>query len=121
MTIVKINKNAPFTDYYDDGSIEEKGRLNRKGEKHGNTIRYFTTGEKQFEGTYVNGIGEGEYKWYFKSRNIDTIGTVKNDEWVGKFIKYYENGNIEQEVIWVGGYPEVVTDYDKEGNIIQSK
>ena len=45
-----MNKNAPFTDYYDDGSIEEEGTLNREGKKHGKSIRYFTTGEKQFEG-----------------------------------------------------------------------
>ena len=118
MTIVKINKNAPFTDYYDDGSIEEEGTLNRKGEKHGKAIRYFTTGEKQFEGTYVNGAIDGEWRWFFKSGNIDRIGINKGDDWDGKFTKYYENGNIEQEVIWVGGCPEEITDYDEDGNII---
>ena len=118
MTIVKINKNAPFTDYYDDGSIEEEGTLNRKGEKHGKAIRYFTTGEKQFEGTYVNGEIDGEWRWYFKNGNIDRIGFNKGDDWDGKFTKYYENGNIEQEIIWVGGVPEEITDYDEDGNII---
>ena len=116
-----IKMNTPYTDYYDDGSIEEEGTHNRDGKKHGKVTRWFKTGEKQYEGVYVDGIGEGEYRWYFKSGNIDRIGTVKNDEWVGKFTKYYENGNIEQEVIWDEGYPEIVTDYDAGGSIIQSK
>ena len=119
MTIVKMNKNDPFTDYYDDGSIEEEGTLNREGKKHGKVIRYFTTGEKQYEGTYVNGIVEGEWRWYFKSGNIDRIGINKGDDWDGKFTKYYENGNIEQEIIWVGGCLEEITDYDEDGNIIK--
>ena len=33
-----MNLNTPFTEYYDDGSIEEEGTLNRKGEKHGKAI-----------------------------------------------------------------------------------
>ena len=113
-----IKMNTPFTDYYDDGSIEEEGTLNRKGEKHGKAIRYFTTGEKQFEGTYVNGDIDGEWRWYFKSGKIDRIGFNKGDDWDGKFTKYYENGNIEQEIMWVGGCPEEITDYDEDGNKI---
>ena len=50
--------------------------------------------------------------------NIDRIGITKGDDWDGKFTKYYENGNIEQEVIWVGGCPEEITDYDEDGNKI---
>ena len=83
-----IKMDTPFTDYYDDGSIEE-------------------------EGTYVNGKIDGEWRWFLKSGNIDRIGINKGDDWDGKFTKYYENGNIEQEIIWVGGCPEEITDYDE--------
>ena len=33
-----MNLNTPFTEYYDDGNIEEEGTLNRKGEKYGKAI-----------------------------------------------------------------------------------
>ena len=70
-----------------------------------------------FEKTFKNGDGV-QYFWYFKNGKIDRVGNLENDMYHGPFIKYYENGNIEQEVIWVGGCPEEITDYDEDGNKI---
>ena len=43
---------------------------------------------------------------------------MQEEDWDGKITKYYENGNFEQEIIWVKGYPEDITDYDEDGNKI---
>ena len=63
--IKKVQKGdlVEATYYYADGSIQQQGTFNKKGELHGVWTSYDTKGNKIALGNYVEGKKEG--KWIF--------------------------------------------------------
>ena len=113
--ILKATK--PYTIYYDDGSIEEKGFKDSEGNQQGRVVRYFPSGQMQFEGEYDSEKGVQGYKWYFEDGNLDRESIVDLDEpYDEKFTKYRENGTIEQIIYWLNDNMEKIIDYDEDGN-----
>ena len=57
--------------------------------------------------------------WFHKNGKTDRVGNIKDDMYHGPFVKYYENGNKEQEVIWDNDDIINIIDYDENGQIIE--
>lgn len=63
--------------------------------------RYYKTGQKSAEGTYLNGKYTGLYKTYYKTGQISSEGTYfKNGNLGGIYKEYYENGTIKADCIY---------------------
>ena len=65
-TKVKIEKKGDLTEatyFFEDGTVEQQGTFNSKGELHGEWISYDSNGKKLAVGKYVNGHKHG--KWFF--------------------------------------------------------
>ncbi len=125
--------------YNPDGSIDEiyeykKGKLNgtsknfrkngklyeviewKDDEKNGKYIKYDSEGriEKLIE--YKNGMVDGVYKEFYKGQ-ILLDEKYKNNQEYGLTKIYYQNGNIEKEIMYDEGYKLWEKSYSEEGKL----
>lgn len=63
-------------------------------EGNGYYIGYHPNGALQIKGKYVNGLQEGEWKWYRESGKVLYIENFVNGKQNGDYIFYFENGQI---------------------------
>ena len=64
---------------------------------NGKGIKYFSNGNKLYEGDFINGKFEGNRKYIYDNGDY-LIGEYKNGKGYGKGIEYYSNGRTKYEV-----------------------
>ena len=101
----KINKGKYINEKYiwEDGKYylgEFKNHL-----PNGKGIKYYSNGNINYEGDFINGIFEGEGKYIYDDSDY-FIGQYKNSLRNGKGILYYKNGNIMNNCEYANGKAE---------------
>jgi antitoxin component YwqK of YwqJK toxin-antitoxin module len=77
-TVEQQGKLTIVTYYHDNGTIQQTGSFNKKGELHGKWISYDTKGAKTSIANYEHGKKEG--KWFFWKGNTLTEVDYVNSE-----------------------------------------
>lgn len=91
MTAALMKLGAPWT----PGQTVEEGNFTN-GLKTGLWIKYYPSGKKESELTYVNNRPNGPAKKYFESGQLMEEGNWVGSRWTGPYKLYYENGNLRQ-------------------------
>lgn len=87
--------------------------------KDGYFIRYHKNGERQSEGTYVNGKEEGHWIGYYENGEKECEGVKHENNWNGAMVCYHENGNKSSEGTVVdGGKDGFWKWYAEDGNTL---
>lgn len=64
---------------------------------------FFRTGIVKAEGGYVNGLMEGEWRFYREDGQLWQVGHFKADSKHGDWIRYDRQGNIEYQEVFDTG------------------
>jgi TonB family protein len=88
-------------DYWISGEIQMTGYLNPKDykTKEGQYIYYYKNGNKQSLVEYINGEIHGEKTLFYENETVKKTGRYKNNTPTGFVTEYDENGNIKLNYI----------------------
>lgn len=84
-------------EYHPNGALKIEGRLNDKGERQGLWLSYYDNGIKWSESYYSAGNRDGHSITFFPNGAIRYVGEYKNDEKVGNWKFYDEEGILVKE------------------------
>jgi len=91
-----------MAEYDESGHVLQKGEY-AEGEEQGNGFIRWATKE---EGSYVNGLRDGQWKGYYGDGTLQYEGKFVEDNPDGKHIYYWENGAKKDEGFYVMGKKE---------------
>jgi len=77
--------------------IKMMGPLDNEGRRHGTWESFFENGKKNSATYYVNGVREGHSIVYYPNGAVYYYGEYKNDEKVGIWKVFHENGELASE------------------------
>lgn len=119
-------KTGEWRYYYQNGQLEEKGMF-KEGKQDGIWIWYYDNGKIQIEEMFFKGIANGAYKEYDTEGKLIVSGTYfdgmkagkwmeeigdmyeegeyRNDQKVGEWTSFYDNGKTAFKGSYNGGYP----------------
>jgi antitoxin component YwqK of YwqJK toxin-antitoxin module len=86
------------------------------GVKHGVTTLYYTNGQMQDSGNYVNDAKSGLWKSWYQNGTISAEGTYDGDSLAGNWSYYRENGKKSTDEQYQSGKLKAMTCYDSLGN-----
>ncbi len=73
-------------------------------EQVGDKLTYFfKDGNTKAEGTSINKLMQGEWKFYRETGHLWQIGTFKDNKKHGKWLRFDKAGNVEYEEIFKDG------------------
>lgn len=84
-------------EYHPNGAVKIEGRFNDDGDRHGLWNSYYDNGIKWSESYYSAGNRDGHSITFFPNGAIRYVGEYKNDEKVGNWKFYDEEGNLVKE------------------------
>jgi antitoxin component YwqK of YwqJK toxin-antitoxin module len=64
---------------------------------------FFKNGKIKAEGISINGIMEGEWKFYRENEQLWQVGNFKDNQKQGSWIRYNKQGNLEYEETFENG------------------
>lgn len=73
---------------------------------------------KSYE-TYIDGIKNGDYAYFFENGNMKSFGTMLQGVRHGTLTTWYHNGNIETVAIYKYSFEESFKKWDADGNIVK--
>lgn len=85
------------TEFHPNGNIRMEGKLDENGERDGLWTSFYDDGSKWSENYYSNGLKDGHSITFFPNGQIRYIGEYLNDEKVGTWTFYDEEGNVVNE------------------------
>jgi len=91
--IVNGIKHGEFFLYYEDGTLQMKGRIDNN-KNIGKWQYFYTNGEIESEGFFVDDIPEGRWTWFYANGKLKEEGSYHNGQRVGWWKQFDENGNI---------------------------
>jgi uncharacterized protein len=95
-------KKGIFTWFYANGIKSVQGVLDKKG-KQGIWVQYNEKGDTLYFGKYVNDREQGDWKYFYANKNVESIRFFVDGKENGEFIRFYENGIIESEGTYKAG------------------
>ena len=103
---------------YDNGQIKESGFKNDKGQKVGEWIAYYNSGQKKLIIHFADGKVHGDLLAYFESGQLRLKEPWVHGKKIGEMISYWPNGQVKSTQPFANGNLHgVVIHYDKEGNV----
>jgi len=73
-------------------------------EQVGDELTYFfKDGKIKAEGISINGLMQGEWKFYRESGQLWQVGNFKNHVKNGKWVRYDKQGNLDYEEVFENG------------------
>ncbi|NHE56606.1 toxin-antitoxin system YwqK family antitoxin [Cyclobacterium plantarum] len=73
-------------------------------EQSGERLTYFyKDGKVKAEGASINGLMQGEWKFYRESGQLWQIGNFRDNEKHGNWIRYDKLGNLEYDKTFING------------------
>ena len=93
--------------FYDNGIIKTRV-LYKNGKLSGDYISYDENGQKEFEGTYKNGLKDGKWtEWYTQSDGSKMEERIYKEDIIdGKWTRWYKNGQKSSEKTYKDGKPD---------------
>ena len=95
--VERILYNGYYKEYFESGVLKVESNY-VEGDLSGVWMRFFETGEKEWEVTYLNGYKHGIYNQYHLNGKLKTTGEHILDKKEGKQQRFNENG----ELVWEG-------------------
>lgn len=94
--------NGKKTNFY-YGDVKKIEYYLKDGKLEGNTISYYSNGNKMKTGTYRNDKKNGIFKEYSESGILEFEYFMKDDELNGPFKTFYDNGNLKKSGFFLNG------------------
>lgn len=69
-------------------------QCNEQGNPEGLWERYFSNGQLDYRGLYINGKKDGLWERYYKNGQLDNKGFYKNEIRIGYSESYYSTGEL---------------------------
>ncbi len=82
----------------------------------GNVQKLYDNGQVAIEGRVVNGLREGEWKWYYSNKKLKRTSIYKKGKKNGKTVYYYPNGKKRAEMYFYDDRNIRQISWDKKGN-----
>lgn len=112
----KGNANIAFYDA--DGSKRSEGYYSKEGLGEGEFNYYYKNGQLSAKGGYKAGLMDGKKTFYYSNGQVSQEGSYKEDKAHGYFVDYYLNGQVSREGWYVDGNQQgTFISYDLLGNI----
>ncbi len=113
--LLSANISAQKTVDYDKLEKDWKTLLLDGKPYTGNVKKLFDNGQVAIEGEVVNGLREGEWKWYYPDGKLKRTSIYKKGKKNGKTIYYYPNGKKRSEIYFVDDKNIRQISWDKNG------
>ncbi len=91
------NNSEKMSEVEENGFKVEYSRDKTTKQKQGAYTRFYASGAKYEEGTFVKDSLDGERKFYLENGKIQNIETFKNGRYEGVYKAFYKDGTLEQE------------------------
>ncbi|MDD2623076.1 MAG: hypothetical protein WC142_04950 [Bacteroidales bacterium] len=88
------------TMFFDKEQKFIEGTYNKKKERNGKWTSWFENGNKNSQGTYVDGKEHGKYTVWYPNGQIHYIGKYHHGQKSGKWKFYNEEGKLTKEVVY---------------------
>jgi hypothetical protein len=92
-----ISKPGETVEYHPNGALKTRGKLNENGNREGLWVAYYDNGIKWSESYYMDGIRDGHSLTFYPNGQVRYIGEYKNDEKIGEWKFYNEDGTLQKE------------------------
>ncbi len=92
--------NGAFIEYYQDGSVYQKGTVTDNKFKD-DWVRYYKNGQPEWIQDWVN--NRGIVTWYFENGATMSYSNWKDDVEEGESASFYGNGQMEMKINWKKG------------------
>jgi antitoxin component YwqK of YwqJK toxin-antitoxin module len=106
--------------FHDNGMVKEikYHKKTRDGIELVKGETYYSSGQKESEGTYKNGKKDGKWTRWHRNGQKYSETTFKDGKYDGKYTTWYENGQKREEGTFKDGSegPIESTSWDKYGN-----
>lgn len=84
-------------------------------------LEYFSNGNIKQKGSFINGLKNGLFEWFYDNGNICYSVTYKYGERNGCYTEFHLNGNLKWKGIFRNdNYDGEWTEYDSNGDFIQT-
>lgn len=104
---------------YENGRLVATGLTNPAGERQGEWILYWDSGEIRAKGGYADGMRDGEWTFYFESGEVAQTGSYRAGEFHGPWVWYYAGGKIHREERYRNGKPDgAFRELDRNGDVL---
>ncbi len=106
---------------YPDGQVKVRERYNR-GRMTDLYEYYFPNGKHELKGYYIDGAMYGAWHKYNDQGNLVEIVTMVNNEEMGPFTEYYEDGRVQAEGTYLHGPNEdgILKLFDESGELYKT-
>jgi antitoxin component YwqK of YwqJK toxin-antitoxin module len=91
------NEPGLFQEFYPNGALKMEGKNDENGLRNGLWIAYYENGKKWSESYYVKGKKSGHSLSFYPNGNVRYVGEYLNDEKIGTWKFYDENGDLSNE------------------------
>ena len=81
----------------------------------GNVQKLYDNGQVAIEGKVINGLREGEWKWYYPTGKLKRTSIYKKGKKNGKTVYYWPNGNKRMEIYFLEDKNIRQMSWDKNG------
>lgn len=92
-----INQPGNYQEFHPNGALKIEGLNNMYGNREGLWAAFYEDGTKWSENFYSNGVKSGHSITFFPNGNVRYVGEYRNDERIGVWKFYDEEGNITGE------------------------
>lgn len=110
-------KNGAFIEYYQNGSVYQKGTVTDNKFKD-DWIRYYKNGQPEWVQDLVNNTGV--VTWYFENGDIKDISNWKDDLEDGVSASFFANGQMDIKLNWKKGIKEGISEIWYESGVKKS-
>ena len=106
-------------EYDENGIFSGDGAVDENDKKQGNWKYYYESGEVKSIGAYKDNLKTGEWIFYYEDGKIEQRGKYNNDKPSGQWTWFYTSGNKWREENLIKGIEEgSFTEFNKEGRVI---
>ena len=104
--------------FHDNGMVKEikYHKKTRDGIELVKGETYYSSGQKESEGTYKDGKRVGKWTWWYENGQKEEEGTFKDGEQDGKWTHWWENGQRMSENTYKNGELIEWTYWNEDGN-----
>lgn len=97
--------------YYGNGTIKLTYYENGNGQKDGEYIEYYKSGDMKFKTKYVNNLINDTAFWYFENGKLKSLKIFKNGIENGTAFENNREGHIIKSAIYTKGVSDIVKEY----------
>ena len=99
------------------GKYYRVGQRDSVGRWQGPAWDFYSNGKVQMKGTYLNSKRDGIFLYYSNHNTYTSAGRYENDEPVGKWEAFHDNGRLKSEEFYTDRY-RMRNAWDEEGNLM---